>query len=311
MPERVLILGGSGFIGSHLARLHDKVGDEVRIGVRPGWQRPSADFLPGITAIEVDLRDVEQIEDLFAIARPTMVYHLASRHPHSAGAPSEPSNDDWLIDLRNLQRIVDVARRYRPEIKAFIRTGSLAEYGNATVPSREDEREDPPTLYGLSLAMGTQYLRFIQRELPFKAITARPGLTYGVGQCERFLVPMLLRSCVSGQRFHVRDPAARRDMILVDDVARGLMAIGRRDLPGGSIVNLCSGVALSNWRIAEAVCAAASADPGLLTFGPEQANPSVIWGSTAKARELLGFSARYAFAEGIERTVRALTARSC
>ena len=311
MPERVLILGGAGFIGSHLARLHDKVGDEVRIGVRTGWQRPSPDFLPGIMATEVDLRDVEQIEDLFAIARPTMVYHLASRHPHSAGAPSDPSNDDWMIDFRNLQRIVDVVRRYRPEIKAFIRAGSLAEYGNATVPSREDEREDPPTLYGLGLLLGTHYLRFIQRDLPFKAVTARLGLTYGVGQSEKFLVPMLLRSCVSGQRFHVRDPAARRDMIHVDDIARGLMATGRRDLPGGSIVNLCSGVALSNWRIAEAVCAATGADPGLLSFGPEQANPSVIWGSTAKARQLLGFSARHAFAEGIERTVRALTARSC
>jgi UDP-glucose 4-epimerase len=311
MPESVLILGGAGFIGSHLACLHDRVGDEVHIGVRPGWRRPSPDFLPGITATEADLGDVEQIEDLFATARPTIVYHLASSHPHSAGAPTEPYSDNWTIDLRNLQRIASVARRYRPEIKAFVRAGSLAEYGNAVVPSREDEREDPPTLYGLALAMGTQYLRFIQRELPFKAVTARLGLTYGVGQSEKFLVPMLLRSCVSGESFHVREPAARRDMILVDDVARGLMAIGRRDLPGGSIVNLCSGVALSNWRIAEAVCAAAGADPGLLTFGPEQANPSVIWGSTAKARELLGFSARHTFAEGIERTVRTLTAGSC
>lgn len=310
MPERVLIFGGAGFIGSHLAARHAGIGDQVHIGVRPGWRRPSPDFLPEVTATEVCLGEIEQIEDLFATARPSIVYHLATSTGHEPGAPTDPFSESWLADLRNLIRILDVARRYRPEISAFVRTGSLAVYGNTVAPSCENEREDPPTLYGLGLAMGSHYIRFITRELPFTAVTARLGLTYGTGQRDNFLVPGLLKSSLARQPFHVRSPSARRDMIHVDDVTRGLMLLATKELSGNTVVNLCTGVALTNRRIAETVCAATGADPELLTFGSGEANPSILWGSTAKARELLGFSARYSFAEGIERTVQALTARS-
>ena len=310
MAERVLILGGAGFIGAHLAARHARAGDEVHIGVRSGWVRPTRDFLPEVSPHLVDLGEIEQIEDLLASARPTLVYHLATGTGHESGSPACPYDEGWLTDLRNLVRIADVVRRYRPEIKAFVRTGSLAAYRSAVTPSVEDEQEDPPTLYGLGLAMSSHYLRFIARDLPFRAVTARLGLTYGIGQRENFLVPGLIRACLAKEPYHVLNPSARRDMIHVDDVTRGLVALGRSDLPGNTVVNLCSGVAYSTRRIAETIWEIAGADPRLLTFGPEQTNPSVIWGSTAKARELIGFSAKHAFTDGIERTLRTMMARS-
>lgn len=310
MPERVLILGGAGFIGSHLAERHAAAGDHVHIGVRREWQRPSPDFLPNVSATGVDLGNIEQIEDLFAAARPTIVYHLATSTGHEPGAPTDPLSESWMEDLRNLIRILDVARRYRPVISAFVQAGSLAEYGSAAAPWREDEQEDPPTLYGLGLVLSSHYLCFMARELPFKAVTARLGLTYGTRQRENFLVSGLLRSCLAKQPFCVRSPSARRDMIHVDDVTWGLKLLATKDLSGATIVNLCTGVALTNRKIAETVYLAAGADLGLLTFGPVETEPSVVWGSTARARELIGFSARYSFPEGIERTVQVLAARS-
>lgn len=310
MAERALILGGGGFIGSHLAERHLRAGDEVHIAVRPGWRRPSPTFLPNAAVLPADLGETEQIEDLFAAARPTLVYHLATATPHSAAAPADHFDPVWLEEARNLARIIDVARRYRPEIKAFVRSGTIAEYGSSSAPMREDDREQPATAYGAALLTATHYLGLVARDLPFRTVTARLALTYGPGQNEAFLVPALLRHSLARKPFHVRDPACRRDMIHVDDVTRGLMTLARADLAAGEIVNICSGVALSNRHIAETVWARTGAPRELLTFGAAGAASSVLWSSTHKARDLIGFEARIPFDQGIERTVRVLTARS-
>jgi len=309
MAERVLILGGAGFIGSHLARRHLATGDGVHIGVRPGWRRPQCDFLAGVAVTAVDLMKTEEVEDLFARSRPTIVYHLAAGTPHGHAEP-DVFKSDVTATLDNLRRIISVARRYRPAIKSFVRAGSLAEYRNAAAPSEEQECDDPPTAYGLSLALGSRYLRFVQRQLPFPAVTARLALTYGNGQRSAFLVPSLLRSCLHGRNFHVREPSGRRDMIYVEDAVSGLIRIGQSATLAGAIINLCTGIALSNRRIAETIWSACGSDPSLLSFAPEQASPSVVWGSPVKARELLGFSARYTFSQGVAEMLRATVLES-
>jgi nucleoside-diphosphate-sugar epimerase len=267
----------------------------------------------GVTDLPVltlDLGSTEQIEDVFAAARPTLVYHMAMGIPQGPDSPHDPFDGRWLSDAGNLTRLLEVARRFRPELKAFVRTGSLAEYGQASAPSREDDREHPATLYGTALVAASHYLAFVAPQLPFPVYTARLGLTYGPGQKDSFLAAALVSHCLAREPMHIREPSARRDMIHVDDVTRGLIKLARSELPPGSIVNLCSGVALTNRRMGEIACEVTGAPSSLLTFGPEQAAPSVVWGSTEKARALLGFVARIAFAEGIERTVRALTTRS-
>nr|WP_272873175.1 NAD(P)-dependent oxidoreductase [Sphingomonas arenae] len=305
-----MILGGAGFVGSHLAARHLRAGHEVTCAVRSSWKRPSSDFLAGALFRPTDLGDVEQVEDLFASARPTLVYHLATSTPQKIGGSQDPFDPAWMDDLRNFTTVLGVARRYRPELEAFIRTGSLAEYGRTSTPSREDDHEEPETLHGTALLAATHYFRLAARNLPFRTATARLALTYGPDQKPGFLVSDLIRHCLARQPFHVREPSSRRDMIHVDDVARGLMALANSSVSAGSIVNLCSGVAVSNRRLAEMVVSVTKADPALLTFGPEDPDPSVLWCSTTKARELLGFEARIALADGIERVVQSLTERS-
>ncbi|HVF93169.1 MAG TPA: NAD(P)-dependent oxidoreductase [Sphingomonas sp.] len=313
MPETVLIFGGSGFIGSHLAARHLKTGDSVHVAVRPGWNGQFASPVTGAIAHEVDLGASDQIEDCFTAARPTLVYHLASRTGHGPNGHRDPFSQAWLDDAANLIRLLDAAMRVRPALRSFVRIGSLAEYGEGPVPSREDQREEPSSPYALAQATATRYIRLFHPGLPFPVLTARLGLTYGPGQSAAFLIPSLIRSCLDRQPYLVRDPFACRDLIHVDDVATGLMRLALSSLPSGEIINICSGEALANRRAAEIVCDVTGAPPDLVTYGAAgapSALSSIMWGSAERARTLLHWSARLAFADGIRRTIGTLTARS-
>lgn len=306
MADRVLIFGGGGFIGSHLAARHLAAGEQVHIAVRPGWSGSAG----GAEPIEVDLGDIESIEDGFAASRPHLVYHLATRTRHGAGDANDPLATAWLGDVANLVRMMAVAGRFRPAIRSFVRSGSIAEYGDGPVPAVETQRESPLYPYGLTLLTGTHYVRMIQPELPFRAMTARLALTYGPGQSDAFLVPSLIRRCLDGQPYRIASPEDRRDMIHVDDIVSGLMAMARSGLPGGTVLNLSSGLAPTVREIAETIRACTGAPAELLSFGQADRSPTVVHASAELANRLLGWSAEVMFADGVASTVADMKQRS-
>ena len=81
----------------------------------------------------------------------------------------------------------------------MIRAGSLAEYGLAPLPTREEAREEPVTVYGASLVAATHFVGALQSRLPFSVATARLALVYGPSQSIDYLVPLLITRCLAGK----------------------------------------------------------------------------------------------------------------
>lgn len=311
MPDTILILGGAGFIGSHLAARHLANGDDVHVAVRPGWDGNFAWPVDGAVAHRVDLGSADAVEDCLASARPTLVYHLASRTAHGPNGLRDPFSTCWFDDPANLVRLLDAARRVRPALRSFVRIGSLAEYGDGPVPALEGQRETPRSPYGLAQATATRFAELLGPSLPFPVLTARLGLTYGPGQSREFLVASLIRCCLERRPYLVADPLARRDIIYVDDVVAGLMKLAVSDLPGGGIVNICSGEAPTNRSIAQTVCEMTDTPADRITYGSARRSTpsSIVWGAAERARTLLRWSARTGLAAGIRLTAAAATSR--
>ena len=184
--------------------------------------------------------------------------------------------------------------------------GSLAEYGNGPTPARESQREQPLSAYATAMVAGAHFARMLQPTLPFAVLTARLALTYGEGQSDTFLIPRLVQRCLAGIACEVRHPSRRRDLIHVDDVVDGLRTLARSDLPGGSIVNLCSGIAPTMGSVAERIADLTGADPALVRFGDDAESDteiSTVLGSPDLALALTGWRARTALEEGLARTV--------
>jgi nucleoside-diphosphate-sugar epimerase len=310
MAERVLITGGGGFIGSHLAIAHARDGDEVHVLVRPRGLLDERRLSPGIDVARVHLNDLDALCDCLLKIRPSIIYHLASGTGRDPDQRHIARPERLTEDLSNFLNLLTAASEARPRV--LVRTGSLAEYGRGPTPSREGQREQPLADYATAMVAATHYAAALQPRLPFRVATARLGLTYGVGQGDSFFLPWIIQRCLEGRESLVRHPHWRRDLVHVDDVVAGLRALAHCEIDAGAVVNLCTGQAPSMREVAERVVALARARADLISFG-DPANEAfgipVLWGSPELAFAKLGWAAKISLEEGLAGMIVAMTQR--
>lgn len=306
MGDRVVITGAAGFIGSALVARHVAEGAVVHALVRHG---AGIERLPkGVAIHPVDLGNHDALRGVLAETAPTIIYHLAT----STGRATAPSAQSGVeaagSDVANLLGLLSVAAALPHPPRSFVRTGTLAEYGDGPTPAREEQREHPKNGYTGAMVAGAHLVSALQSRLPFHARTARLGLTYGPKQSPTYLIPLLIERCLAAEPSLVRTPEQRRDLIFVDDVVSGLIALARSDRPDAGVVNLATGEAPTMREAAWLVARCCGADPGLIRFGDEMPAdvPPVVCGDPSRARAILGWQATCSLEEGLRRTVHAL-----
>ncbi|MEM1061359.1 MAG: SDR family NAD(P)-dependent oxidoreductase, partial [Planctomycetota bacterium] len=175
---RVLVTGGAGFIGSHLAdRLlsdgHDvAVVDDLSTGHR--------EFVPEDAAFfEADIRDAAALERVFAEFRPDAVSHQAA-HASVGRSVREPAYDADVNVLGTI-RVVEACRRHAVSRLVFASSGG-AIYGEADRPVPEDSPLLPKSPYGMSKLAGEHYVRFFAEEGGGTAVVLRYANVFGPRQ---------------------------------------------------------------------------------------------------------------------------------
>lgn len=306
MMQTIFITGGAGFIGSHLARSHHASGDAVHILVRPGHTPLPERLVDGVSVHAVPLEDIGQMRACLRAVQPDVIYHLATDAGRHQRLPKPSDLVQLTGDLTNMLILLAVASELPAPPRVFIRTGSLAVYGEGRVPSREDQREQPVAVYTTAGVCGTHYTALLQPRLPFPALHARLALTYGPGQGTDFFIPWLIDRCQHGLPSEVRRPNDCRDLIDIADIVRGLRAMADADLEGGAILNLSTGKAPTMREVADLIVAATDVDPALVTFANDpytDLRVSSLCGAPEKAQRLLGWHPKITLPEGIARLV--------
>jgi len=303
---RVLITGGAGFIGAHLARACLEAGDDVSVLVRPGTDTGRLAGIEGrLRVIRADAGDGGALDAALAAARPDIVYHLAARTRSEAGAAVEAwrSAEDGLGPVL---RLVDAASRARPVPRAIVRTGTIAEYPPSDVPMPETGREGPRDLYGAAAAAATHYLEMLVDRLPFPAITARLALVYGPGQSRRFFVPWAIARYLDGRAAPVARPDDRRDLLHVDDAVEALRLIAAHAEGLPPTLNVSTGRAPRMADVAAAIgrlCDAAGPQAMTCANASAAKRPLGLCADPALAERTLGWRARTELEDGLRRTV--------
>jgi UDP-glucose 4-epimerase len=235
-PERVIVTGGAGFIGSNLVRALVARGDQVIVidNLASTWSlRLIEDVADQIEFVHGDVRLAEDIGRV-APGRYDRVYHLA------ASFANELSMDYPTIDMRsNIEGTLNViAMARRVDCGLFVYTGSSSSYGDAPVPFEEDGPTRPYTPYATSKHIGETHVR--ASGLPYAIF--RLFNVYGPGDPPgryRNAVPNMMRALdqVDG-RIRIFGRTASRDFTYVDDVVKVLLDAPRAT---GWVVNVGSG----------------------------------------------------------------------
>jgi UDP-glucose 4-epimerase len=306
--KRVLVTGGSGFIGSHLVlRLRASGNSDIHVFARSTSDvRRIRQVLPEITLWRGDLNDRECVKQCVEAVRPEIVFHLAG---HTAGRR-------WSANLAELDRSIDtnlhgtlnlirVLHDGAQPPSRFIRAGGLAEYGDAPAPFDEAQRELPVSAYGASQAATTMFLSALSRQLSFPAITLRFAAVYGPGRNEDFFLPSLIVRCLAGRDFEMTAGDQPWDLIYIDDAVDALMKASSAPVAAGEIINIGSGRAQTLREIAELVVNKIGGPARLKVGAISVAAGDVrqLYCRIEKANSLLAWRPQVALNEGLDRTI--------
>lgn len=231
---RTLITGGTGFIGSHLVRDCLRRGDEVTVLARPDSDPWRLEWgLDQVAMVRLDPCDGPGLRDMLARLRPDRVFLLAAATRFGRRDSLRDMDLALRANVQPLRILLDALADMDAPPSAVIRAGTLAEISTP--------RQEPGSLYGLSVLMGTHLLRIWREWTAIPAVTARLSLTYGGDQSTEFFVPGAIADALSGALSPPRRPGALRDLLHVDDAVAALQLIADHAAGLPAVVNVSTG----------------------------------------------------------------------
>jgi UDP-glucuronate 4-epimerase len=306
---RILVTGGAGFIGSHVALALLARGDEVWIldnfndFYAPAIKRRNARdaAAAGARVVEGDIRDVDGMARLFADGAFDGVVHLA------AMAGVRPSLADPLhyqdVNVRGTVVLLEEARK-RPEMR-FVFASSSSVYGsNERVPFREDDDIHHPVSPYAATKRAGELLCYTHHHLYGIPTTCLRFFTvYGPRQRPEMAIHKFVRLLHEGRPIpFFGDGSTRRDYTYVDDIVDGVVrALDRCD--GYEIYNLGESQTTALSELVELVGEACGRSPKLERLPMQPGDVLVTYADVAKARARLGYAPSTTVRAGLARFV--------
>ncbi|HKA36037.1 MAG TPA: GDP-mannose 4,6-dehydratase [Thermoanaerobaculia bacterium] len=307
---RLLITGGAGFIGSHLADRRLARGDRVVVlddfndFYDPAAKRrntaPHAGN-PDYRLVEGDIRDGELLARLFAEERFDAVLHLAAR----AGVRpslSQPILYEEVNVVGTLRLLEAAVASGRPR---FLFASSSSVYGvNSKLPFSEEDPIDRPISPYAATKRGAELHVFAFHHVHgLDAVCLRFFTVYGPRQRPEMAIARFIRCLEEGQPVPLfGDGGSRRDYTYIDDIADGVEAA--LTLPSSfEILNLGGAHPVTLSDLVAAI-EKATGKKAILDRRPDQpGDVPVTCADVRKSERLLGFKARVSLEEGLRRSV--------
>ena len=301
--NKIVITGGTGFIGSNLVYKFLELGDQVNLIVREKSNFWRIDPIKNkVNLYFSDLRDIEKLEKIFKKVKPDIVIHLASY----GTTPKTQKDEDEMIQTNILGTINLIKTSSKNNVSAFINTGSSSEYGEKDRAIKETDVLEPHNLYGVTKASGTIYAHYFAKLKGMPLVTLRPFSVYGYYEHKERLVPAVIKGCLENKELKLSSLEDKRDYVFIEDVVDiYLKSINKIGKVNGEIFNVGMGKEHSIKEVVENIEKILDSHPphNYGAFESGQKEPKHWIADISKAKKMLNWTPKYDLETGLKKTV--------
>ncbi len=297
---KVLVTGGAGFIGSHIAQAYRDRGHTVTVLDNFATGSP-ANVPDGVRVVEMDIRD-PAVESFLVRERFDAVNHHAALAsvPESFRMPTEYASVNILGTVNLLDASV------KSGVRCFIFVSTCAVYADhGQLPYREDDPTEPDNPYGVSKLAAEQYVKLYAAKHPtLRTVILRYGNVYGPRQRvygEGNLVAMCVQKLLSGDRPTIfGDGTHTRDYIYVSDIADVNCRVLEEPISG--TFNVGTGIERTVLDVYNTVVHIVGTDRKP-NFGPPRIEQARVVLSAERINQACSWQPATSFDDGVRRTV--------
>lgn len=247
---RILITGGAGFIGSHLAARLSREGNEVVVldNLMRG-NKLSPSVMKNIRFIKGDVRRKRDVEK--AAAGCTRIYHFAA--VLGVDVVADNPVETMETEILGLKNITDFA--IAEGVSKLIYSSTSGVYGHSAIEKSFTEviQLDPRTSYAIAKRYNEIYLKALFEEKGLESISLRFFNVYGPGQDTRMVVPRFIEQAHRGEAITVYGNGKQtRDFTYIEDTVEACIRVAEK-VKGCEVLNVANQEEISIRKLAETI----------------------------------------------------------
>lgn len=307
--KRVLITGGTGFIGSHLAELLVKNGSHVRV-LANYKSMPSCGNLDYVDPyirdeIEIVWGDVTDRDSVMNVVDGvSVVFHLSALIgiPYSYIAPLSyvQTNINGTLNILQACRQLNIER--------LVHTSTSETFGSAQyTPMDEKHPLVGQSPYSATKLGADKLAESFACSFDLPVVTVRPFNVFGPRQSDRAIIPTIIAQRIASDTpVRIGDPSPRRDFTFVTDTARGFIAAAQCDEAIGRTFNIGNGKSISIGELAETIFELTGGGTYVSEsqrIRPKKSEVNELRCDSTLARTVLGWSPEVSLTDGLVETI--------
>ena len=302
---KILVTGGAGFIGSHIATALVTRGDTVRVldNLSTGFRENLDHIADDIEFLEGDLADEATVNR--AVAGIEVIFHqgaLASV-PRSVETPLDTN----ASCVTGTVCLLDQARR--ADVRRVVYAASSSAYGDQPNSSkRESDLPMPLSPYAAAKLCGEYYLQAFYHTYGLETVGLRYFNVFGPRQDPdspySAVIPLFITALLAGRRPTVYgDGHQSRDFTYIDNVVHGNLLAADASGVEGRIINVANGKSISLLTLIDELNRLLGTNVAPVHEAPRVGDVRDSMADITLARTLLGYETQVDFQEGLERSI--------